>query len=1277
MWGNTDNRKFDCYVPRVLLRWLVTAPEESVATPEGTVVFVDLSGFTRLSERLSRKGREGAEHLVDTISSCFSTLLSDAYDNGGSLLKFGGDALLLWFDGDDHPLRACTSAVAMRRTLRRIGRIRAGASSVVLRMSVGIHSGSYEMFLVGVSHRELLIAGPAVSTVVEIEAAASPGQILVSEHTARLLPDRWLGARCGPGVLLARAPSSPQWKGEPALVRPPDDAVAACLSTAVRAHLITAPAAPEHRAATVAFLQYGGLDRLIRDRGAAVAAEAVAELVRIAQEAADRYEVCFLASDVAADGGKLLFSAGAPRTAGDDEERMLLAMRQIVEASPQLPVRIGVSRGYTFTGEVGPRYRRTYAVMGDVVNLAARLTAKASWGAVYSAEAVVAHSRTRFVSTALPPFLVKGKIRPVAAVEVGNAIRTAPPRSATEQLPLIGRERELAVLRGSIADAIEGKGRLIELAGEAGNGKSRLLAEAALLGEGMRGVRGTCETYTQVIPYIGWREPLRMLLGVGWDDPDALVIERLRANLLQSHPELLPWLPLLAIAVGVEAPSTRQVDELSPDFRTARLHDVVLNFLEPELATPTLLLIEHAHLMDEASAALLDAFADRLQDTSWLVIVGRRDAVGGFVSKQNAAVRLDIGPLPPEATIALAESTPEAHLIPPHMLQLAVERSGGNAAFLLDLLAAAAGGSDVLPGSIEAAASARIDALDPGDRPLVRRAAVLGLRFRPAQLRHVLGPGMEDPDERTWKRLSSLFSADQDGYLFFKSPILCEAAYLGLPFRLRRTLHAAVAQALEPDLGRDVDADPAILSQHFSLAGDQTRAWTYALMGAERATARFAHADAARLYRRAIDAGRVAGATAEELANAWESLGEALRQTGERDAARKALTAARRLFEARPIDQARLLYRHAASAERSGGGLAAVRWANRGLRVLEGIEGEEAQRWRARLLSDLAGFRQRQGRTREAERICLQAIAEAEAIGELRALARACYVLDYVLVESGQPELATHSQRALDIYRELGDPEQESGVLNNLGMFAYWRGAWDEALEYYRRQAACSERSGNPANVAYTDCNVGEILSDQGHLEEATEHLLRARRVWSSTGDAPGVAFANVQLGRVAVRTGSYSDALSVLTVAADELRRFRLDGYADFASALVAEAEALGHDASRALELTERLLPSAERDVPLLRRVRGIALARLGAGDAATSELELSLLHATERSAHYDIAATLDAMSRIGGLDPQRARERDAILEQLHIVALPGPGVSREARRNVRDQHEVEAERA
>ena len=196
----TETRTLESYVPRMLLPRLAAPTSDLLEMRDGTMVFADVSGFTRLSERLARTGKEGAEHLVDAINACFSALLADAFALGGSLLKFGGDAMLLWFDGDGHVLRACAAAAAMRRTLRDVGRIRAGASDVVLRMSVGVHSGSYAMFLLGGSHRELLIGGAGTSEVVAMEGAASAGQILLSAQTAERLPPSCLGVGLGPGV---------------------------------------------------------------------------------------------------------------------------------------------------------------------------------------------------------------------------------------------------------------------------------------------------------------------------------------------------------------------------------------------------------------------------------------------------------------------------------------------------------------------------------------------------------------------------------------------------------------------------------------------------------------------------------------------------------------------------------------------------------------------------------------------------------------------------------------------------------------------------------------------------------------------------------------------------------------------------------------------------------------------------------------------------------------------------------------------------------------------
>jgi class 3 adenylate cyclase/tetratricopeptide (TPR) repeat protein len=1256
-----DIGTLDCYVPVILLGRLARAPESRAESLQGTMVFADVSGFTRLSERLVRAGKEGAEHLVDAINECFSALLADAYTRGGSLLKFGGDAMLLWFDGDEHALRACASAVAMRRTLRDVGRIRAGGSNIVLRMSVGVHGGAYTMFLVGGSHRELLIGGPATTTVVAMERLASTGQILVSADTAKLLPRGCLGAQTGPGVLLARSPSVSGWTPPGGLAKLSDEAIADCLSTTVRAHLLSGHAAPEHRTATIAFLQFGELDRLLAQEGAEAAATQLDQLVRLVQNAAERYEVCFLDSDISASGGKIRLSAGAPRVVGEDEERMLLALRQIIDAEPPLPVQVGVTRGPVFTGEVGPPYRRWYAVMGDTVNLAARLMAKAPVGQIYATSEVLRRAKTSFDRTALGPLPVKGKARPIEAWAVGPMARAASRGMDRPRLPLVGRQREVDLLRTAIADARRGAGALIELVGEVGSGKSRLLDEARELGEGMTVLHSTCEVYTRDTPYAAWRDLLRQLLGPGWNAPEGVVLARLEAELRRTQPDLLPWLPLIAIVLDLEAPSTTEVEQLAPESRSAKLHEVVLLFLARALVVPTLVEVEHAHLMDAASSALFQALTREFESSAWLALVTRRDVAGGLVLRDYEHPRIELGPLPREDVQSLAEATPEATQLPPHMVELAVERSGGSPEFLLDLLAAAAAGSrDKLPDSVDAATMARIDALDPRDGAVVRRAAVLGLTFHPRRLADVVAADMPLPEKGFWDRLSGLFAREADGHMRFKRPAVQEVAYESLPFKLRRQLHMAVGLRLEHDLGRELDADPAVLSHHFSLAGDYARAHRYAMAAAKRATERFSHADAARLYRMAIEAGRADGVARdpEAVAEAWEQLGEALRCTGEPAAAARALTEARRLLREDPIAQARLCYRHAEIAKRSDALTAAVRWLKRGFRHLDALDGAEATASRARIRSNLGGIRLRQGRWTHAVSACHTAISEAESVGELRALAHACYVLDWALVELGRAGEATHSARALEIYQQLGDPEHESKVLNNLGMFAYFDGRWDDAIALYRRAGACSERAGRPADAAYTDCNVGEILADQGRLDEAERALQRARRVWSGTGERQAVAFVNVLLARLAVRRGDNRKGLPMLEAAMADLRRFRIDAYADFAEALIAEAEAFAGDAQRALTLARKGLEAGARHRPLLQRVAGIALVRLGRKDAAERELMSALDSARESNAEYDIAATIAVLDALGSAAPGLVGDRDEILGRLKIAHLPAPAL-------------------
>ena len=138
-------------------------------------------------------------------------------------------------------------------------------------------------------------------------------------------------------------------------------------------------------------------------------------------------------------------------------------------------------------------------------------------------------------------------------------------------------------------------------------------------------------------PYATWRELLRQLLGVAWDDPDELVLDRLRATVERDDPSLVPWLPLLADALGAEAPASHEVAELAPEFRAARLHEVVLRFLRRQLPVWALIEVADAHMMDQASAELVEALSRELPLLPWLVVVSRRDRMNASVAGETSS----------------------------------------------------------------------------------------------------------------------------------------------------------------------------------------------------------------------------------------------------------------------------------------------------------------------------------------------------------------------------------------------------------------------------------------------------------------------------------------------------------------------------------------------------------------------------------------------------------------------------------------------------------------
>ena len=1269
--GTVQARTLGPYLPRLLLGWMADHPEDVHLRTHGSLTFVDISGFTALSERLARRGKVGAEEVSDTIGACFQRLLGVAYANDGTLLKFGGDALLLFFSGPDHQARSIRAAIGMRRALRETGRLPVPGARITLRMSVGVHSGEFHFFLVGESHRELIITGPAASRTVEMEAIADPGEIVVSPEVADFLPRASLGRAKGPGHLLRREPpgvhmgtSTPPPDVDPA-------AVATLLPPSLRAHLLAGGIESEHRRATVGFIHFDGTDRLVEEQGAPATATALQDLVARVQLAADRRGVTFLGSDIDRDGGKIILAAGVPQASERDEERMLLALHEIAEERGTLPVRIGCNGGRVFAGDIGPPYRRTYTVMGDAVNLAARLMAAARPGEVLVTEEVPGKSQTRFGLEPLQPLKVKGKAQPVQAYRLGPPEAGVADRIADlddDLLPFVGREHEMDILMDALTSARGGRGRVVELVGDAGIGKSRLVREVRERARGARVLSAACHLYEAGSPYFPFRTPLRNLVGISESTSAADEAERLRTVVEAEASDLIPWMPLLGIAMDVQVAPTHETDQLAEEFRRSRLERAVIDLLSAvSNRAPLVLTVEDAHWMDEASSDLLQRMVEEVPQLAWLICVTRRDEEGGFVAPEAPHVRtLRPEPIGAAASAALVHAATEESPLAPHEIEALTDRAGGNPLFLRELVSMARAGQrwEELPGSVEAAVTARIDQLGSDDRALLRRLAVLGETISEDLLPAVLLEGAGPPSPVVWRRLDAFVTAAAPGAYQFRHALIRDAAYEGLPYRVRRELHAQVGEAIERATYPNLEEQAELLALHYFAAGRYEAAWLHSRIAGQRAKELYANVDAAAFYERSLEAVRHVDDVPEEMrAELYEALGDVRERLGEYERAAAAYRSARRLLAGERVAEARLMLKQGWIRDRSGRFTDALRWIGRGLRLLNGATEQDAVRQRAQLTVWYAAVRQAQGRHREAIRSCRRAIEEAEAAGERQALAHAYYLLDWALMDIGRSEAAGYSEAALAIYRELGDLAGQATVLNNMAGFAYLGGRWSEALDRYARAREASSRAGDSVNAAVPAAGIAEILLEQGRLSESEALLEEALRVWKAAGHWWGIAYATLNLGRIAAREGDLERAERLLVEAREGFRRGGASGFTSEVDARTVEVRLFQERYPEALDLVDRLLADEGGSAthgPLLHRLRGYALARLGDLGAAEAALEESLRLAREARAQHEAAATLGALvhlARAGGLRPPAGAEAEAreILDRLGIES-PAP---------------------
>ena len=584
----------------------------------------------------------------------------------------------------------------------------------------------------------------------------------------------------------------------------------------------------EHRLVTVGFVMVVGIAEQLDRLGPMGVAQALGHLVDEVVAACGDFGVTVLHTDIAGDGIKFVLCAGAPVSPGDTTDALLQAALEIAASDSPFVIRQGVQAGRVFAGFLGSPYRRTYTLMGDPVNTAARMLGKADDRDIVVVASAVDDTRAVFETALLEPFLVKGKTEPITAAKVRGL--TGHVRRDSAGTRLVGRQKELGVLTHAIGEL----DAVVELVGTAGVGKSRLLDAAWSAAEGLTIYQGACTPYGAAVPYSVYRPLMRSGSGIPVDASAELTGNRLTDIVAEHAPDLAPMLPLLALPFGAKVPSTPEADAIDPEFRRTRIHQVVVEFLDATLTGPILLVVEDAHWIDDASGDLTNHLVFASSDRPWAGIITRRPEGAWEIPEADHVVSLHLEPLDDEAIRQLAIDV-SARPLADRDLDLVAARSQGNPLFAVELAKALSdAGTDgaELPDTIEQIIASRFDRLDPSARRLIRVASVLGNLFHEAIVSALLECGR--PERR--RRRSVRPAAEAAGAITprpgsrwgFIHALYRDTAYEGLPFRQRQQLHRLAAEIIE-ERAADSQAVASLLSLHYSAARAHEQAWRYSI----------------------------------------------------------------------------------------------------------------------------------------------------------------------------------------------------------------------------------------------------------------------------------------------------------------------------------------------------------------------------------------------------------------------------------------------------------------
>jgi predicted ATPase/class 3 adenylate cyclase len=881
------------------------------------------------------------------------------------------------------------------------------------------------------------------------------------------------------------------------------------------------------------------------------------------------------------DGVIALF--GAPEAHEDDPERALraaLAMQEgVASYRPRLSngvtgvlrMRIGVHMGTVILGALGPDGAQEYTVVGEAVNLAARLEQAAEPGTILVSAPVVQRTWPLFTFEPQPPLRVKGLPEAVEAYRLlGPRLQPGRVRGVPGlYAPIIGRDQQLKQLQTTLTRLIRDKrGQVVLISGEAGVGKTRLVSElhalvtgdrnqAEALPEDGRGWRegvlwleGRCTDIKRTQAYTPFVQALSTALGLSTADSEEERLAKIEAALERSGgaagQALLPYFTFLLSAGPSSGALPENISHLGPLAVQQQTFIAVRQFLQWEAARqPVVLLLDDLHWADELSRELLISLLDLSERLPVLFLcISRDEDESGTLALIRRAAQMRVPehitsmvlePLSDEDCGRLIDHLLSNPALPSVLRQGIISRARGNPFFVEEILRMLI------------------------DRGQLVRSPVPGFSPVRADVAWVLAPGAAETVDGVPGTISALILARFDRLAQPLQATLQAAAVLGGPFTYAEL--NAMGRLPEPELRRHLNelvareflikaqATPDEETYAFKHPLTQEAIYSTLLRRQRRQLHRAAGEALERLYTGRLETQAESLARHFEECEQPEKAGPYLLLAAERAAAHYAneqaiayFERARKALEAvgsgrwavdkvgLPADPARLAQRIATglgSVHKFVGRLAeALHEFYEALKLAQAAPDSQADV--ADLMVRIAATHERLGKFREAIAWYQRAheVVSAEPRPNRAIRAQITCGIGEAYFDLGQYDLARrHVRHSLGLVAGTGHYAEQAKAYNFLGGICFQTGDRAGALHYTRLALALREAMGYTADIANSSSNLAILLWIQGQRDEALRLLERAIRLSEDIGDADRLRSALTNLGLCYFRLGQLDRA--------------------------------------------------------------------------------------------------------------------------------------------------------